>query len=194
MDNSYPEKPISPTPASAESENHSPSSAFPTILGMAAAIFALDQMSKFLVLKHIPLGGAWDYLPELDPLFRITFITNTGAAFGILPQMGTLLMVIAAVVIIGITFFYHLLPTAYVWTRVALGLQLGGAMGNFLDRLIHGYVVDFIDISFWPIFNIADVSIVSGVAILTYFLWHETPKTETPVSPSPSPELEDQGL
>lgn len=194
MENSYSEKSVGHPPATAVTEETSPPSAFPTILGVSAIIFALDQMSKFLVLKHIPLGGAWDYLPGLAPLFRITFITNTGAAFGILPQMGSLLMVVAVVVIIAITFFYRLLPTENVWARVALGLQLGGAMGNFWDRVTHGYVVDFIDISFWPIFNIADVSIVIGVAILAYFLWQETPETEKPPPTSSAPELEDKSL
>lgn len=148
-------------------------SAFPTVLGVAAIIFGLDQLTKFLVLKHVPLEGAWDYLPGLARLFKITFITNTGAAFGMFPQLGMFLMLIAAVVVIAIAFFHHHLPIENFWVRLCLGLQLGGAMGNLLDRIIHGYVVDFVDIGFWPIFNIADVSIVSGVSILAYHLWNE---------------------
>ncbi len=147
--------------------------AFPTILGVAAIIFGLDQVSKFLILKHIPLGSSWDYLPGLARIFKLTFITNTGAAFGMFPQMGMALMGIAAVVVVAITLFYHHLPIDNILVRISLGLQLGGAMGNLLDRIIHGYVVDFIDIGFWPIFNIADVSIVFGVSILAYILWNE---------------------
>lgn len=170
-----------PTPAEMEERfskvqqktNIANSSAFPTIVGVAAIIFGLDQMSKFLVLKYIPLEGSWDYLPWLARLFKITFITNTGAAFGMFPQMGTVLMVIAIVVILAIASFYHHLPTQKVWVRLCLGWQLGGAMGNLMDRIVHGYVVDFIDIGFWPIFNIADASIVIGVSILAYFLWNE---------------------
>lgn len=177
MENTYQNKQVANRTLSlstheADSPRSQPS-AFPTILGVSAIVFGLDQISKFLVLKHIPLEGTWDYLPWLARLFRITFITNTGAAFGMFPQMGAVLMAIAAVVIVAITFFYHLLPTENIWVRISLGLQLGGAMGNLLDRAIHGYVVDFIDVGFWPIFNIADVSIVVGVSILAYFLWNE---------------------
>ncbi len=82
-------------------------------------------------------------------------------------------MVVAIVVIMAIIIFYRHLPTGNVWVRVSLGLQLGGAMGNLLDRILHGYVVDFVDIGFWPIFNLADLSIVIGVSILAYYLWNE---------------------
>lgn len=80
-------------------------------------------------------------------------------------------MVIALVVIAGIIALHHHLPTENIWIRISLGLQLGGAMGNLLDRLTRGYVVDFVDVGFWPIFNIADISIVMGVGILAYHLW-----------------------
>jgi signal peptidase II len=154
--------------------------AFPTILGLAAIVFGLDQITKFLVLKYIPYGQSWEYLPWLARLFQITYIKNTGAAFGMFPQMGTILMVIAIVVVIGIILFHHHLPVNNIWVRLSLGLQLGGAMGNLLDRIIHGFVVDFIDVGFWPIFNIADASIVTGVSILAYFLWdEENPEAET---------------
>jgi signal peptidase II len=69
--------------------------------------------------------------------------------------------------------FYRHLPTENIWVRVSLGLQLGGALGNLLDRIPRGYVVDFVDIGFWPIFNVADLSIVLGVTLLAYHLWNE---------------------
>ncbi|NJN94088.1 MAG: signal peptidase II [Anaerolineales bacterium] len=97
----------------------------------------------------------------------------TGAAFGMFPQLGGIFMVIAVVVVVAIVIFYHHLPTYNLWVRVSLGLQLGGALGNLVDRITRGYVVDFVDIGFWPIFNIADMSIVLGVTILAYFLWSE---------------------
>ncbi|MCB9099989.1 MAG: signal peptidase II [Anaerolineales bacterium] len=144
----------------------------PTIIGVAAITFALDQATKFLVVKNIPLWSSWSLYPAIDRLFKLTFITNTGAAFGMFPQLGTVFMGIAFIVITGIIAFHHQLPTENVWIRLCLGLQLGGAMGNLLDRLIRGYVVDFVDIGFWPIFNIADISIVLGVTILAYHLWN----------------------
>ncbi|HEX9925995.1 MAG TPA: signal peptidase II [Anaerolineae bacterium] len=142
-------------------------------MGIAAIVFALDQASKFLVLQNIPLYESWSFFPALARIFRFTHITNTGAAFGMFPQLGSAFMIVAIIVILGIVAFYHQLPTENLWVRISLGLQLGGAMGNLLDRLVHGHVVDFIDIGFWPIFNLADLSIVVGVSILSYHLWQE---------------------
>jgi signal peptidase II len=147
--------------------------AFPTILGVASIVFGLDQLSKYLIVQNIPLWGSWSLLPALERLARFTFITNTGAAFGMFPQLGNIFTIIAIVVIVGIATFHTHLPIHHLWGRVSLGLVLGGAMGNFVDRLMRGYVVDFIDIGFWPIFNIADISIVIGICILTYYLWDQ---------------------
>lgn len=112
-------------------------------------------------------------------LFRFTFITNTGAAFGMFPQLGSVLMVIAIIVVIGVIAFSHHLPITDIWVRISMGLILGGAMGNLSDRILRSYVVDFVDIGFWPIFNIADLSIVLGVAILSYCLWEEENKLDS---------------
>jgi signal peptidase II len=89
------------------------------------------------------------------------------------PDQGNFFIVIAVVVALTILLYYRYLPTGEWLVRLSLGLQLGGALGNLLDRLRYGHVVDFVDIGFWPIFNVADVSIVSGVAILAYCLWRE---------------------
>ena len=155
-------------------------------MGIAALVFALDQVTKFLVVENIPLEGSLSLYPALDRLLKFTFITNTGAAFGMFAQMGLVFIVIAFVVIAGIIVFHHQLPTENFWIRLSLGLQLGGAMGNLLDRIVRGYVVDFVDVGFWPIFNIADVSIVLGVAILAYHLWD---LEEHPASSKQDPSL-----
>lgn len=149
-------------------------SALLTILGIASIIFALDQVTKFLVVKYIPEEfGSWSFSPALAKIFKFTFITNTGAAFGMFPQLGGVFMVVAIVVVVSIVIFYRHLPIGNFWIRVSLGLQLGGALGNLVDRITRGYVVDFVDIGFWPIFNLADLSIVLGVTILAYYLWNE---------------------
>jgi signal peptidase II len=97
-------------------------------------------------------------------------------------------MVVAIIVIIAIILFYHLLPIENVWLRLCLGLQLGGALGNLIDRINLGYVVDFVDIGFWPIFNLADLSIVAGVSILAYHLWDEENITDPTEKMSRLPE------
>ena len=154
--------------------------ALPSIIGIAVVVFILDQATKFLILKNIPLGEFWSPIPGLERLFKFTFITNTGAAFGMFPQLGSIFMVVAIIVIIGIILFYHHLPIENPWIRLSLGLQLGGALGNLLDRFRFGHVVDFVDIGFWPIFNLADLSIVCGVAILAYLLWNEENRPDGP--------------
>lgn len=138
-------------------------------------IFALDQASKFLVLRHIPLGESWSFFPALAKIFQLTHITNSGAAFGSFPGLGEIFKFVAIGVIIVIILFHYHLPTELIGVRVSLGLIVGGAMGNLLDRLIHpgSAVIDFVDIGFWPIFNVADLSIVVGVCILAYYLWNE---------------------
>lgn len=147
--------------------------ALPTILSIAALIFVLDQTTKYWIVQNLPLNSSWSFFPGLAKIFQFTFVTNTGAAFGMFPQLGGMFMIIAIVVIATIIVFYRHLPTYNVWVRLSLGLQLGGALGNLLDRITRGYVVDFVDIGFWPIFNVADLSIVLGVTILAYYLWNE---------------------
>lgn len=108
-------------------------------------------------------------MPEEAPV-RLTYIVNTGAAFGLLPQY-SLFLVLIAFLVIGMVLFYHrYIPSGALLVKIALGLQLGGAVGNLLDRLRYGYVIDFIDIRVWPVFNLADFSISLGVFLLAYFL------------------------
>ncbi|RME99682.1 MAG: signal peptidase II [Chloroflexi bacterium] len=145
----------------------------PIIIGVAALVFAADQLTKYWVVQNIPLYGWWSFTIHTGRLFRIIYVTNSGAALGVFPQLGTIFMVIAIVVVVGILIFHRRLPVESPWVRLALGLQLGGALGNLTDRLVRGSVVDFVDIGFWPIFNLADVAIVVGVAILAYYFWEE---------------------
>ncbi|MFC1975153.1 signal peptidase II [Chloroflexota bacterium] len=135
----------------------------------------MDQATKYLVLQNIPEGQSWSFFPALAKLFQLTHITNTGAAFGSFSEAGVIFKFVAIFVIIVIMFFYHHLPAEIVGVRISLGLIVGGAMGNLLDRFVRpgGAVVDFIDIGFWPIGNVADFSIIIGVGILAYYLWNE---------------------
>ena len=105
-------------------------------------------------------------LAALEPLFRLTHVHNTGAAFGIFPQGSTVFLIIALVVSGIIVYYYRQLPHHAVLLRLALGLQLGGALGNAIDRVRQVYVVDFMHIEFIPVFNVADLCFVVGVALL----------------------------
>jgi signal peptidase II len=146
---------------------------FLILLGVAVAVLALDQLTKVWVSTSLPEGGWWSPLPGLWRVFRVTHITNSGAAFGIFPNQGNFFIIIAVVVAGVIVLYYRYLPSRGWLIRLSLGLQLGGALGNLLDRVRYGHVVDFIDIGFWPIFNVADIAIVTGVGILAYCLWRD---------------------
>lgn len=128
-------------------------------------VVALDQASKHLVRANLALGES---VPEEGPL-RITYVTNTGAAFGILQGQTLFLMVTTFFGLAAILLYYLYPPMEHGVLRLALGLQLGGAVGNLADRVRLGKVTDFIDVGPWPAFNVADSSIVVGVAIIVGF-------------------------
>jgi signal peptidase II len=146
---------------------------FLILFGVALLVLALDQLTKSWVVASLPEGGWWSPVPGLWRVFRIVHTTNSGAAFGIFPQQGSFFILVAVVVVLAIVFYQQRLPINGWLIRLTLGLQLGGATGNLVDRLRYGSVIDFIDIGFWPIFNLADLSIVVGVAVLAYHLWRE---------------------
>lgn len=162
------------------------------MLSVAAVVWLLDQASKLWVVRNLELGEMWAPIPSLERFFTFTRTTNTGAAFGLFPNVGGLFVIIAVTVIIGIIAFYPRLPTEHRIVQVALGLQLGGALGNLTDRLTRGSVVDFLDFKFWPIFNVADSAIVVGVLILAFYLMREDhePKPAPASAPAAEPPAE----
>ena len=135
--------------------------ALPIVLAMAAT-FAADQLTKYLVRESLRLGESW----PVTGFFRFTYWTNSGTAFGLFPGQ-TVLLTIASVAAIGFIIYFHRAHGGRDWiSNLTIGLLLGGAFGNLLDRVVAGEVTDFIDVGPWPIFNIADSSIVVGIAAL----------------------------
>lgn len=143
------------------------------LFGFAGGILAIDQWSKFLVRTRLAFGEVWTPIPELSHILRIVHWENTGAAFGVFPAGGTIFTVIAILVSGAILYYFPQIPPAYTALRIALGLQLGGALGNLTDRLLHGPVTDFVAVGPIPVFNVADASISLGVAILLLAMWAE---------------------
>ncbi len=135
------------------------------LIGVACAAFLVDRASKFAVQRYIPLGEG---RPVAGGLVYIDHAQNTGAAFSLAPSLGNLFLVFALIATVAIIWYYRRVPRSEVWTRVALGLILGGALGNALDRVVFGSVTDFIDLRFWPVFNLADSAIVVGAVILAW--------------------------
>ena len=129
---------------------------------IAVAALGADQLTKFLIRSNMRIGESW---PE-EGFLRLTHGTNTGSAFGLF-QDQTLLLTIASVVAIVFVFLFYRTDGGYTWLSwLTFGLILGGASGNLIDRLVAGRVTDFIDVGPWPIFNIADSSIVVGITLL----------------------------
>lgn len=153
--------------------------------GIAALVLLVDQITKFWIMDTLPVGETWKIAPWMNPILHITHVTNSGAAFGLFPQLGGIFVIIAALVIVGIVLYYRYLTAGQWLLRLALGLQLGGALGNLVDRLRYGFVVDFLDLNFWPlqnwpVFNFADTAIVAGVVLLALSMLLEELNEQNP--------------
>lgn len=146
---------------------------FLLLFGVAGISVALDQWTKWWVRENVEYGGQWlpEWLTWLSPYARLVHWYNSGAAFGMF-QNGNLVFTILAFIVIGAILYYYPLMEAEDWTlKLAMGLQLGGAVGNLIDRLLMQKVTDFISIWSFPVFNIADASISVGVAVLLLGVW-----------------------
>ena len=136
---------------------------------IAGVIIALDQWTKWLVRTNIPLSETWLplSLQWLSPYARIVNWHNTGAAFGMF-QGGSRIFTVLAFIVIGAILYYYPHVEKSDWTlRLAMSMQLAGAVGNLIDRLTqNGRVTDFISVGRFPVFNVADSSISVGTAIL----------------------------
>ena len=136
---------------------------------VATVVLFADQASKLWIQQHFATCDD-NSLTIVPGWLAFAYTCNKGAAFGLLANE-TLLFVLIALVVIGvIVAYFRFLPANRPWLKLSLGLQLGGALGNLIDRLRQGYVVDFISVKSFPVFNIADACIVVGVLILAYHL------------------------
>ena len=143
------------------------------LLLSGAAIIGLDQWTKALVRAKIPLGTDW--LPNgftwLLPYARIRHWYNSGAAFGIFQNGNLVFTILAIIVILLIIFYFPRTQRNDWWLRIAMILQFSGATGNLIDRLFFAHVTDFLSVGRFAIFNVADASISTGVAVLILGVW-----------------------
>lgn len=145
------------------------------VLLVAGIIITLDQLTKEWVRTTIPKYSSMIPIPALGEYFVFEHVDNYGAAFGILQNQGMLFVVIALVVAVAILVYVRYLSIEHNFVRLLLGLQLGGALGNLVDRINQGYVTDFVKMGipgvyYWPNYNIADSSIVIGVIALGIYI------------------------
>ena len=143
---------------------------------LATAVFAADQITKLLIIDWLRYGESW----PVEGFLRFTHARNTGAAFSLFEGQSTILSIVAILAVGLILWLYKASGGASRLLRLALALQLGGAFGNLLDRFRYGYVVDFVDVGPWPIFNVADSAISVGIAFLIiYVIFGQTSNEKT---------------
>jgi signal peptidase II len=163
-------------PADMEPVNSPSTMARSWMLWIAAGVIVLDQLTKLIIETTLPLYESWEPIPAIAPIFRITHVSNTGVAFGLFPAGSTLFAWAAVVVSLVILVYNYGLPPQQKLLRLALGLQLGGALGNLISRVRIGHVTDFMDFGPWPVWNVADFSVVSGAILLAWLFWIEERK------------------
>jgi len=138
---------------------------------IALLVVVADQLSKLWIRSNLLVGQS---LPE-EGFLQLTHVRNTGASFGLFQDQSFALTIVAMVgiafiLVYALIIHHRFFPSDNLLGKSALGLILGGTIGNLIDRLHFGYITDFIDIGIWPTFNIADSSIVVGAIIFAYSL------------------------
>ena len=136
--------------------------------GVALAI--ADQLLKKLFSGTMQLAES---IPVLPGIFHLTYIQNPGAAFGLFENQTLFFIAIAAFLLAFLAFAYKELAAQGVWVRFGMSLLAGGAVGNLLDRVRLGAVIDYLDFRIWPIFNLADIGICLGAALIVWGLLRE---------------------
>ncbi len=127
----------------------------------------IDQLTKWLIVSNLPLDGGFEVIPGI---LRIHYVQNTGAAWSMFSENTLALAMFSLFVLVLLGFWFYKTPTREVWQRLALAVIMAGALGNMIDRFRLGYVVDFIQLPHWPVFNVADMLLCCGVAALAFLL------------------------
>lgn len=163
---------------------------------VVVVIVLADQATKWIVVRSLVPGHPWPGRETLvGRVFSFTHVHNTGVAFGMFQGTSNLFVVVSLAVVAALLVYRHRLASDSQWLQLALGLQIGGALGNLTDRLRLGHVTDFLDFKVWPVFNIGDSSIVLGVLLLAWYLWQDeraaggASAPEEPVGPVEPAEL-----
>jgi len=152
--------------------------AYTFLLPIAIFLVALDQLTKTWIRNNLAFNELWMPWEWLAPYARLVNWHNTGAAFGIFQGMNGIFVALAFVIITLILIYFPMIPENDFFFRLALTLQMAGAVGNLIDRLYRGFVTDFISVGRFPVFNIADSCITMGVVVLLVGMWIEERKSQ----------------
>jgi len=143
---------------------------------IAAGIVSLDQWTKILIRNTLEIGEIWSLWDWLTPYMRVVHWKNTGVAFGMFQNNNLLFAFLVSIIALVIIVYYPQLTEGDWFLRIALSMQLGGAVGNLIDRLTVGHVTDFISVGNFAVFNVADASVTVGVGVMILGLWVEEKK------------------
>lgn len=138
------------------------------LAGVAGSVLIADQISKVVLLGLIGPGSSRHAIEIFGPWLELEYAENRGAAFGLFPHLGSLVTLTSLAVLIGLLWQFAREPFPPWWQAVATGAIAGGALGNLIDRVRLGYVVDFIAVGPWPNFNVADSAITVGALLLCW--------------------------
>lgn len=134
-------------------------------------IVVIDQITKQWAVRTLGPEEGQRIIYLVGDWLRLTFLKNTGVAFGLFQEMSQVFTVTSLLITAGALYFYRYhLPTESRWVQATIGLIVGGALGNVIDRIRLSYVIDFVSVGWWPIFNIADSAISVGVTMLAGYL------------------------
>ncbi len=145
---------------------------------IALVVIALDQLTKRAVQQNLALGEAILVFPPWE-FVRIVHWANTGAAFGMFQGGNAVLIGLTVAITLAILIYYQTLPEGHLFQRICLGLMVGGSIGNLIDRLTLGYVVDFVAVGRFPVFNLADSCVTVSVILLLISMIVEERKTQS---------------
>ncbi len=142
------------------------------LLAIILGVVALDQLTKWLTIIFLPQVG--DSFPLWEDVFHFTYVQNTGMAFGLLKDHRWVFMVFSTVAIIALLVYLFRFRPKSLWMQVSLAMIVGGGIGNMIDRIRLGYVIDFLDFTLidFAVFNVADSFVCIGAGILiVYLIW-----------------------
>ncbi len=139
-----------------------------TLVGIAASVVAIDQLTKFLLVSTIGPGRFESRVDLVDGWLALEYTENRGAAFGVLSGLVPILTAASIAILVGLLLHYVRQAKPPLWHTLAVGGVAGGALGNLVDRIRLGHVIDFLSVGPWPNFNVADSAITVGVLMLIW--------------------------
>ena len=131
-------------------------------------IALLDQLTKFFIKQNFQSNQS---IPIIKNFLHFTYITNTGSAFGLFKGFNILFILFSIIVVFVLLYYFKKIKENERLLQFSVGLLLGGTIGNLIDRIVYGAVIDFIDFRIWPVFNIADSAVTISIILLIILLW-----------------------